>query len=230
MIVKIDSFNNYVFRLSSAFGQNTQKQSIAQPEQGKAEEKLFFSKNKGILAAGSVALGGIVYVMKSGRGKSNIPKTHIERLNCFGKKIIEDLRLDDNGKLIEKQILHDGIKYSAKYSAGKLSDIEGYKPVRFEDFNDEKYLVLKDIIREFNSELVVSRSFGKSTKYWLFDKKGETVTQVNELNVDKKFLYQYGNCRLNKEKTVAYDIDETFSPNENIPFGEIFECYKKGLL
>jgi hypothetical protein len=229
MNVKIDY--NYTKSFHPVFKQDIKEQTSPQTSIEKAEQKDFFQRNKFVLgAAAALAIGGIIYAASRGRLKSDKPQTHIERLNCFGKQIIEDMRFDDNGKLLQKQIEHEGIKYTANYSAGKLTDIEGYMPRKSEEFKDEKYSVLRGIIDELESELVVSRKFDDKTKYWLFDKKGETVTQVDEIKVENDFLYQYGNCRINTEHSFAYQIEDTYSPKDNIPFGEIFECFKKGLI
>lgn len=229
MNITATKFDKSIPIYQAVTNQNVKEEKPQQPDI--KNNKNFFDRNKVALCAiGAIALGGIAFVATRGNSKSLEPKTHIERLNCFGKKIIEDLKLDETGKIIQKEIKHEGIKYIAHYKDGKLTDVGTYFPRKLEDFTDEKYSILKEIIDEKGSELVASQKFGNSTKYWLFDKTGESVTQINEIQVDVDAIYQYGNCRLNSESSFAYEIDETFSPKDNIPFGEIFECFKKGLI
>ena len=115
MNVKIEKFKS----LQPVFKQDAQKQSSAQKSVEKPEQiteqktEDFFAKNKLALSGiGAITLGGVVYAATRGKGKSNI-QTHFERLNCFGRKIIEDLKLNKDGQLVQKQIEHDGIKYHA---------------------------------------------------------------------------------------------------------------------
>lgn len=226
-------FNNTTPVYMAEQVQSVPQDKLVEKTEAPADKKDFFSKNKAALSAiGAIALGGIIYAATRGKGNSISPKpkTYVERLNCFGQQITEKLKLDDDGKLVQKLIEHDGIQYCANYKDGKLLEIEGYYPRKLEEFSSGKYTILKELIDENEAPLVVSRKFGQKTNYWLFDKAGENVTQVEEIEVVSDSIYQYGAHKVTKDNSFAYLVEDKFSPKENIPFGEIFECFKKGLL
>lgn len=193
-----------------------------------SDKKDLFTKNRiALAAAAAIVLGGIAYAALSrGKTTANEPQTHIERINAFGQKIIEDLNLSPNGKIISKEIASGENKYTAIYTDGKLTSVDDYIPLASETLKDEKYSTLKSIIDEIQAKLVVFQDLGESKNYYLFDSKGEKVTEVNEYPTDPKAMYQYLTMKLSPDKKTVYEIADIYSPKENAAFAEIFENFK----
>lgn len=199
------------------------------PDVNSKDKKDYSARNKTAIGiSGAVIIGGIAYfVLIKRKSVSVMPKTHIERLNAFGEKIIEDLKFSSDGKLIEKVITADETEHVAKYKDGKLISVDEYFPLSTDILAQEKYATLRTIMDETKTKLAILQDFGDSKNYYLLDKKGENVTAVNEFDADPDVMYQYLNLKLSPDKTKVYEISDCYSPKGNAAFAEIFENFKQ---